>query len=100
VSVGCRDSGTLPSRHHPPETEITRAAPNKTDKTKVKFKFTSDDLDATFECKLDNLGFGECKSPLKLKRLGFGKHKFKVRAIDAAGNVDSTPAKDKFKVVG
>ena len=29
-----------------------------------------------------------------------GKHKFKVRAIDAAGNVDPSPAKDKFKVVG
>ena len=29
-----------------------------------------------------------------------GKHKFKVRAIDAAGNIDPSPAKDKFKVVG
>ena len=34
-------------------------------------------------------------------RFGYkkGKHKFKVRAIDAAGNTDPSPAKDKFKVV-
>ena len=34
------------------------------------------------------------------KHLSPGKHKFQVRAIDAAGNVDPSAAKDKFKVVG
>ena len=34
-----------------------------------------------------------------LKRLDEGKHRFQVRAIDAAGNVGPA-AKDKFKVVG
>jgi len=34
-----------------------------------------------------------------MKHLDEGKHKFKVRATDAAGNTDPTPAKDKFKVV-
>ena len=43
--------------------------------------------------------FKACESPRKLKNLGTGKYKFKVRAIDAAGNVDPSPAKDKFKVV-
>jgi hypothetical protein len=28
-----------------------------------------------------------------------GALKFKVRAIDAAGNVDATPDKDRFRVV-
>ena len=28
-----------------------------------------------------------------------GKHTFKVEAIDADGNVDKTPAKDKFKKI-
>ena len=42
--------------------------------------------------------FGVCDSPRKYKRLDEGKFKFKVRAIDAAGNADPTPAKDKFKV--
>jgi len=30
---------------------------------------------------------------LKLENLKFGKHKIQVRAIDAAGNVDASPAK-------
>jgi hypothetical protein len=84
----------------PPETTITKGAPNKTDKTKVKFKFSSDDPGATFECKLDKKAFKPCTSPKKAKNLADGKHKFKVRAIDAAGNVDPSAAKDKFKVVG
>jgi hypothetical protein len=83
----------------PPETTITKGAPNKTKKHTVKFKFTSSEPGSSFECKLDKKKFKPCKSPRKYKRLKKGKHKFKVRAIDAAGNTDRSPAKDKFKVV-
>jgi hypothetical protein len=90
----------------PPETAITKGAPNKTDKPKVKFKFTSDEPGSRFECSLKGRGldpsvkqFGDCGSPRKYKRLADAKFKFQVRAIDAAGNVDPSPAKDKFKVV-
>ncbi len=82
-----------------PQTTITKDAPRKTRKAKVKFKFASDDPGAEFECKLDNEPFEVCGSPKTVRRLDEGKHKFKVRAIDAAGNVDTSPAKDKFKVV-
>ena len=84
----------------PPETTITKGAPNRTDKTKVKIKFESDEPGSTFECKLDKKKFKPCTSPRKVKNLDEGKHKFKARATDEAGNVDPTPAKDKFKVVG
>ena len=40
-----------------------------------------------------------CTSPKKVKHLDEDKHKLKVRAVNAAGNVDPTAAKDKFKVV-
>jgi len=83
----------------PPETRITKGAPNKTKKHTVKFKFKSSEPGSSFECKLDKKPFKPCKSPKKLKRLKKGKHKFKVRAIDPAGNTDPSPAKDKFKVV-
>ena len=90
----------------PPETEITKGAPDKTDKHKVKFRFTADEPGSSFECKLKGKGlaqavkhFGDCDSPLRYKRLGESKFKFKVRAVDAAGNLDPTPAKDKFRVV-
>lgn len=83
----------------PPDTTISKGAPNKTHKTKVKFKFISSERGSTFECKLDNKPFKSCASPRKVKHLDESKHKFKVRAIDAALNADPTPAKDKFKVV-
>ncbi len=83
----------------PPETTITKDAPKKTNKSKVKFKFTSDEAGSAFECKADKKPYKPCTSPKKVKRLDEGKHKFKVRAIDAAGNVDPSAAKDKFKVL-
>jgi hypothetical protein len=88
-----------------PRTFITKDAPKKLRKSKVKFKFVSDDPTASFECRLKGKGldrllkqFSECSSPRKYKRLDEGKYKFQVRATDPAGNVGA-PAKDKFKVV-
>ena len=66
---------------------------------KLKFKFTSDEPGSTFECKVDKKRFKPCTSPRKVKRLDDGKHKFKVIATDAAGNVDPSAAKDKWRVV-
>ena len=96
----CPTDASTQAECDPPETTITKGAPHKTDKTKLKFRFTSSEPDSTFECKLDKKRFKACTSPRKVKRLDEGKHKFKVRAIDPAGNVDPSPAKDKFKVVG
>ena len=64
----------------------------------AKFRFTSNEPGSTFQCKLDKRKFKSCSSPKKYKKLSDGKHKFKVRAVDAAGNVDATPAKKKFKI--
>lgn len=83
----------------PPQTTI-RKGPKKGAKAgKVKFKFTSSEPGSTFQCKLDKRPFKPCKSPKTYKGLKAGKHVFKVWAIDKAGNVDSTPAKRKFKLV-
>ncbi len=82
-----------------PETKITKGAPKRTEKTKVKFRFTSDDPGASFQCKLDKEKFKGCRSPKTLKHLDPGKHTVAVRAVDADGHRDTSPAKDKFKVV-
>ena len=91
----------------PPQTEITKSPANKPSKPKAKYRFTASEPGSTFECKLKGKGlkkkvkqFNDCDSPRKYKRLDQGKFRFQVRAIDAAGNVDPTPAKDKFRVVG
>ncbi|HEX9967041.1 MAG TPA: hypothetical protein VGB06_03750, partial [Solirubrobacterales bacterium] len=65
----------------------------------AKFRFSSSEAGSTFECKLDRKPFRKCRSPKRYKKLKPGKHVFKVRAKDAAGNVDATPAKRRFQIV-
>ena len=81
----------------PPQTKITKKPKKKSTKRKAKFKFTSDEANSTFQCRLDKKSFKACSPPYK-KKVKRGKHKFRVRAIDPAGNVDPTPAKYSWKV--
>jgi hypothetical protein len=53
---------------------------------------------ATFQCQLDGGSFSPCSSPKGYARLATGVHRFAVRAIDAAGNVDSTPSSTQWTV--
>lgn len=104
-----RNNGTAPTEAacsggggadtDPPQTKIRKAPKGKIDADTVKVRFKSDEPGSSFECKLDRRPYRPCKSPRKLKHLDDGKHKFRVRAIDAAGNTDPSPAKAKFKVV-
>lgn len=96
---GGGDNGT-PTDKTAPQTKITKGPKAKTHSTTAKFKFSSSEAGSSFECKLDKKPFKRCKSPKKYKKLKPGKHVFRVRAIDKAGNVDPTPAKKKFKVLG
>lgn len=81
----------------PPETTITKDPPNRTRAKRVTYKFVSSEADSRFECKIDKRPFKPCGSPKKLK-VAEGTHKFKVRAIDPAGNRDPTADKDRFKI--
>jgi CSLREA domain-containing protein len=81
-----------------PETTITKGPKGKIHSTTAKFKFSSNEKGAKFECKLDRKPFKSCKSPKTYKKLKPGKHVFKVRAVKGK-QVDPTPAKRKFKVV-
>ncbi|HEY6653893.1 MAG TPA: Ig-like domain-containing protein [Solirubrobacterales bacterium] len=80
-----------------PETTITKG-PKKTQKTRPKFKFTSSDPSAAFQCKLDKSQFAPCASPFKTPKLRPGKHKLQVRAV-GAGGTDPTPAVRKFRIL-
>jgi len=80
-----------------PQTTIFEAPPPKTKKKAVSFEFSSSEQDSSFECKLDDAGFESCSSPFSTK-VNKGKHTFSVRASDAAGNTDSTPATYSWKV--
>ncbi len=47
---------------------------------------------------MDAAAFAVCTSPHTTPPLSDGAHSFEVRAIDAAGNVDPTPARRSFTV--
>jgi subtilisin-like proprotein convertase family protein len=80
-----------------PDTTIT-SKPKSSFSRKATIKFTSSEAGSHFECKIDGKAFKACTSPAKFKRLAIGHHKVQVRAIDAAGNVDPTPAKVSWRV--
>jgi pimeloyl-ACP methyl ester carboxylesterase len=63
----------------------------------IAFRFGSSDASATFECRLDTGKWKGCESPRKVK-VGTGRHTFRVRATDARGNTDPSPAAWKFTV--
>jgi alpha-tubulin suppressor-like RCC1 family protein len=75
----------------PPETNI-HAAPDASRPTEpVSIEFSASEA-ATFECRLGTEPFQPCTSPFHLAPDTEGVVAFQVRAIDAAGNVDLTPA--------
>ena len=81
-----------------PETTIDKAPRNELKKPKATIEFSSSEAGSRFECALGKDDFEACASPHKLSGLERGKNKFQVRAIDAAGNTDATPAKATIKV--
>ena len=78
--------------HTPLDTSIASMPANPSDSTIATFAFTSTASTATFECQLDGVAFVPCVSPTSYANLAVGSHTFAVRATDAAGNVDVTPA--------
>lgn len=81
-----------------PQTKISSGPSSKTSSHKAKFRFGSNEPGSTFECKLDGKKWSPCRSPKIYKGLKEGKHSFRVRARDAAGNVDASPAKRSWRV--
>ena len=85
-----------PADAQAPETTIVSSPPDPSNSASPSFGFDGDDGGgsgvASFECKLDAGPFTACTSPQDYTSLSDGSHTFQVRAIDAAGNVDQSPA--------
>jgi hypothetical protein len=82
----------------PPKTKITGGPSGPTSSTSATFRFSSDDSSATFECKLDGHSWSSCSSGKTYSSLAQGKHTFRVRAKDASGTRDHSPAQRTWKV--
>ena len=91
-----------PTRAFTPSTRRrrTRRSPGgpsgTTTSTSQSFTFTSPSRAATFECKLDTPAgvgtYAACTSPQAYTTTAGGATRSRVRATDAAGNVDASPA--------
>lgn len=81
-----------------PTTTITSAPIDKTRDRTPTFAFTSSELGARFECSVDGSDFAACTSQHTTPKLDRGRHTFQVRAIDAAGNTDLSPASETFTI--
>ena len=87
------ESGTPPLDTTPPETSISAGPASMTGSTSATFFLAASETGSSFECALDNEEEWEaCTSRKSYSGLSLGSHQFWVRATDAAGNVDPTPA--------
>ena len=85
-----------------PQLELTRitSGPSGVTPSLPTFTFDSPLLGAaaTFQCRFDDREFKPCTSPHSGYNLAKGAHTFEVRAVDGAGDPDSTPAKRTFEL--
>jgi hypothetical protein len=75
-----------------PDTVLDGASAKGHQKRTVKVTFHSTESGSNFECSLDRRAFAPCSSPLRIRATAGRRHRVEVRAIDAAGNIDPTPA--------
>ena len=103
-NVGAPDSRTFTvADTKAPDTSITGHPNATTTNTEASFTFTGSDdgtapANLTFACKLDTGSFEPCTSGKTYTGLGIGPHTFEVRASDAAGNVDGSPASYSWEI--
>jgi hypothetical protein len=84
----------------PPATTITSTPPADSHSRTATFAFTSGEANSTFTCRLNSGGLTPCTSPHAYTGLGDGTYTFRVQAVDAAGNADTTPAVYTWKISG
>jgi hypothetical protein len=82
----------------PPSTVIDSGPSGLIGVSSVTFTFHGSDTNDTFQCSLDGAPWASCTSPQQYSSLAEGAHTFQVRAINAAGEMDATPASASFTV--
>jgi hypothetical protein len=96
----CSNSGYAPGTAH---ARINRIKVDSKKRT-ATIRFSADQKGARFKCQLDNGRAYDCRSPVTLgrhrpwRRLGPGKHRFIVLAIDSAGRFQQPATVAKFRI--
>jgi hypothetical protein len=82
-----------------PDTILDSGPPATTIATTTAFTFHSTEVGSTFQCSRDGGIFVPCVSGQSYTGLALGLHSFEVKASDAAGNTDATPASRSWTVL-
>jgi hypothetical protein len=102
IETAINGSGSIEISYSIPGTDIDSGPSVSTTETTATFDFSSNDPDATLECRFDSTDdadFAPCVSPYTKPSLSLGQHTFDVRAVNSMGNFDPTPATRAFTVV-
>lgn len=91
------DGGTIADTK-PPNTMIHGGPRGTTRARQASFHLMSTETRSKFQCKLDRGRWRACGVRKTFRGLRKGLHTFQARAIDAAGNIDKTPAKRTWRV--
>jgi hypothetical protein len=75
-----------------PDTTIGSGPSGTSTSASASFSFSSSEPGSTFQCQLDSGAWAACSSPREYSNLANGPHSFAVRATDATGNTDTSPA--------
>ncbi|CAN5891966.1 hypothetical protein BH23ACT11_BH23ACT11_21420 [soil metagenome] len=75
-----------------PNTSITGGPKGFTRSINARFTFESTEQGSTFKCRFEREAFIPCTSPKVYRDLSEGRHVFRVRATDPAGNLDKSAA--------
>ena len=81
----------------PPDTTITSGPAASSTDTTPTFAFVGSDGATSFQCRLDGGAWASCTSTYT-PTVAVGGHTFEVRAVDAIGNLDASPASSAFTV--
>ncbi|MCB0827512.1 MAG: hypothetical protein KDB62_01720, partial [Solirubrobacterales bacterium] len=101
VASPSSDAVAIFARDVPPETTINSGPDGVIADNTPTFTFSSSEPGSAFQCKTDSGPFGPCSGPGDSNTtfaLADGPHRFQVRAIDPAANIDPTAASRTFAV--
>ena len=91
-------AGTPPADTTAPDTTISSGPSGTTSSTSASLGFSSSESGSTYQCSLDSSAWSTCSSPKTYSGLAVGSHAFSVKAADAAGNTDASPATRSWTV--
>ncbi len=95
-----QDTATVVIDTAAPETVIDSSPQESSDTGSGTITFHSSESGSTFACRIDEGAWSSCQSPKTFTGLPNGMHTAEVRATDAAGNTDASPASASISVGG